>query len=492
MMAAVAGIFLAQEFGNLDRNALTLFIVAAFSAAIIGRLRNLPMTLVGGAVIGFSLSFQTEFLNFSQGNLIEVDPLRWQQMTNPGVIPGIILFLSLLFLPQARIEGRRAAKAVTARVPSLQRAAVGFTVLFAVMVFLAGPAVSLGLITGPDVLRVEFGVVIAFVMLSLVPLTGWAGQISFAQVTFAGVGAWAGFEFSNSGGNAFGLHLYPPGSPLSLVFAAVITVPIGLLMALPALRLQGLYLALASMAFALIAIVVFTFPEVYSTTGRKIEAISLFGQQLDRPFTLLGIDFPESAGFLIFATFLLCVVGFGVVALRRGRFGRRLVAMRDSPAACATLGVNLLATKLAVFGLSAAIAGLAGAVAAVHFGNVQTTNFDLLQGLDGTGLATLLLLVVGGVAVVSGAVFGSTLLVLFTKFLPIVWFAKVEPIQWWSKVGPGLSGVGIATNPEGVIPQVGHDVRARRAKAAASGAPPPPAVTAVPEQAPVAAPVGKA
>jgi branched-chain amino acid transport system permease protein len=222
------------------------------------------------------------------------------------------------------------------------------------------------------------------------------------------------------------------------------------------------------MAFALMAVVVFNFPEVFSNTGRKVEPISLFGQHLDKPFTLLGINFSESAGFLLFATFLFCLVGFGVVALRRGRFGRRLVAMRDSPAACATLGVNLLATKLAVFGLSAAIAGFAGAIAGVHFGNIQTTNFDLLMGLEGAGLAVLLLLVVGGVGVVSGAVFGSTVLLLFTKFLPIVWFANVKPVQWWSKVGPGLAGVGIASNPEGVIPQVGHDVREkRRVKAAA-------------------------
>ena len=69
---------------------------------------------------------------------------------------------------------------------------------------------------------------------SLVPLTGWAGQISFAQITFVGFGAWAGFEFSNSGGDAFGLHLYPAGSPLALIVAAIVAIPIGLLMALPA------------------------------------------------------------------------------------------------------------------------------------------------------------------------------------------------------------------------------------------------------------------
>lgn len=487
-MAAIAGIFLAQEFGNFDSQGLTLFIVEAFAAAIIGRLRSLPMTLVGGAVIGFALSFQREFLSF---------PQEWLSLGRQGVIPGIILFLSLLFLPQARIEGRRLAKAVTARVPDLKRAAIGFAVLLAVVVFLAITSGSANL------LRIEAGIVVAFIMLSLVPLTGWAGQISFAQITFVGFGAWAGFEFSRSGGNAFGLDLYPAGSPLALVFAALFAVPVGLLMALPALRLQGLYLALASMAFALFAVVIFDRPEVFSNTGRKIDAIDLFGQRLDKPFSVLGIDFGAGAGFLVFATFLFCIIGLGIVALRRGKFGRRLIAMRDSEAACATLGVNLLATKLAVFGLSAGIAGFAGAIAGVHFGNVQTTNFAMLEGIP-----YLLLLVVGGVGVVSGAIFGAAALQVFTVFLPTVWLpnVKVSIFGWvkfnlfqiWGRLAPGLAGIGIARQPEGVIPQVGHDLREKRRRKQAAGRPAPPptppaaaATSTVTDAAPSGAPAGR-
>lgn len=460
-MAAVAGIFLAQEFGNFDSQGLTLFIVEAFAAAIIGRLRSLPMTLVGGAVIGFSLSFQREFLSF---------PTRWLSLQKQGVIPGIILFLALLFLPQARIEGRKLARAITARVPSIKRSLVGFGILFVVVVFLAQAMSSANL------LRVELGVVVAFIMLSLVPLTGWAGQISLAQIAFVGFGAWAAFEFSSAGANAFGLSLYGAGNPVALIFGALVAVPFGLLMALPALRLQGLYLALASMAFALMAVVIFDFPEVFSNTGRKIEPFGLFGQRLDKPFEVLGIDFGAGAGFLIFATALFCIIGLGVVALRRGPFGRRLVAMRDSPAACATLGVNLLTTKLAVFGLSAAIAGFAGVIAGVHYGNVQSTNFAMLEGLP-----YLLLVVVGGVAVVSGAVFGSAVFQIFTVFLPNVWFpnvninifgwVKFNLFQLWGRLAPGLAGIGIARQPEGVIPQVGHDLRERRRKKGAGASP---------------------
>jgi len=457
-MAAVAGILLAQEFGNFDSQVLTLFIVEAFAAAIIGRLRSLPMTLVGGAVIGLSLSFQREFLAF---------PARWASLGRQGVIPGIILFVALLFLPQARIEGRKMARAVTARVPSMRTAAIGFAVFFAAI------AVLCAITSDSSLIHVEAGVVVAFIMLSLVPLTGWAGHISFAQVTFAGFGAWAGFEFSSAGGHVFGLDLYPAGSPLALIFATLIAIPIGLLMALPALRLQGLYLALASMAFALMAVVIFDFPEVFSNTGQKIVALKMFGYSFDQPFSFLGISFGQGAAFTMLAALLFGVVGMGVVALRRGTFGRRLIAMRDSEAACATLGVNLRSTKLAVFGLSAGIAGMGGALFGVHAGNVQTTSFSLLAGLDGAGLALLLLVVVGGVGVVSGAVFGASVLQIFTKFLPIVWFPNAKPIQWWSKLGPGLAGIGIARQPEGVIPQVGHDLRERRRVKAVAKAPSP-------------------
>jgi len=453
-MAAIAGILLAQSFGNFDSQVLTLFIIEAFAAAIIGRLRSLPMTLVGGAVIGLSVSFKEVFLSF---------PERWSSIGRQGVIPGIILFAALLFLPQARIEGRKLARAVTARVPSPKMAAIGFVAFFLFVTVVCAIA------SDSKMVYVEGGVVIAFIMLSLVPLTGWAGHISFAQVTFAGFGAWAGFEFSSAGGNAFGLDLYPVGSPLTLVMAVLVAVPIGLLMALPALRLSGLYLALASMAFALMAAVVFFLPEVYSNVGRKIDNFEMFGYAFHQPFSFLGITFSKGSAFTMFTALLFGVVGFGLVGLRRGKFGRRLIAMRDSEAACATLGVNLRMTKLAVFGLSAGIAGMGGALFGIHVGNVSAASFNLLSGLDNAGLALLLLMVVGGVGVASGAVFGGVALQIFTKFLPQAWLAPGQADKWitdivkgWSKIAPGLAGIGIARQPEGVIPQVGHDLREKR------------------------------
>ena len=113
-MAAIAGIFLAEELSNLSVETLTLFIVDAFAAAIIGRLKSLPLTYVGGMIIGLSIAFQQNFLTWSG---------RWSSAS--FAIPTIILFLALLFLPQARIEGRQITSKVTPRVPSMQRAAGG-------------------------------------------------------------------------------------------------------------------------------------------------------------------------------------------------------------------------------------------------------------------------------------------------------------------------------------------------------------------------------
>ncbi|MGH9031620.1 MAG: ABC transporter permease [Acidimicrobiia bacterium] len=456
-MAAIAGIFLAEEFGRLGTQELTLFIVEAFAAAIIGRLRSLPMTLVGGLIIGLALSFQRNFLD-----------LGTRFASARVAIPAIILFLALLFLPQARLEGRRLSSAITPRVPSLRRALFGFCVLFTVAVVVAA------LLDRTDLRRASLAIVTSMAMLSLVPLTGWAGQISFAQITFVGIGAWAYAEFSTAGGRLFHLELYDPGSPWGLVAAAATAVPVGLLMALPALRLQGLYLALASMAFALmVPFLFFNQPEVFGNSGREAPPVSLFGHEFGQRFEIFGIEFARDAGFLLLAVALFCIVGFAVVCLRRSSFGRRLIAMRDSPAACATLGVNLLATKLAVFGISAAIAGLAGALLAVQQGAAQRSNFEMLLGLP-----YLLLLVVGGVAVVSGALFGGIALQSFTWLLRAfpnvtinIGVGKFNLFATLNRgVGAGLAGIGIGRQPDGVIPQVGHDVREQRRKKEAARA----------------------
>src|SRR2546423_6357672 len=125
-MAAVAGIFLAEELATLDVQTLTLLILSAFAAAIIGRLKSLPLTFMGGLLIGLVFEFQQNFLSWTA---------RWT--TAPLAIPQIMLFLALLFLPQARIEGKKLIRQVAPRIPKIRIAALGMVILFAIVVFLS-------------------------------------------------------------------------------------------------------------------------------------------------------------------------------------------------------------------------------------------------------------------------------------------------------------------------------------------------------------------
>ncbi|HLM19365.1 MAG TPA: hypothetical protein VK549_16200, partial [Acidimicrobiia bacterium] len=224
--------------------------------------------------------------------------------------------------------------------------------------------------------------------------------------------------------------------------------------------------------------------EILGFDGKPIRSLRILGFDFSKPFTFLGIDFDQDVGTMLFIAAALGVVGVLVVWLHRSAFGRRLTALGDSPAACATLGVNPIVTKLGVFVISAAIAGFAGALLGVFQGTATVQDFEMLQGL-----AYLLLLVVGGVAVVSGAVLGGSLFTLFA-WLPTVlpsWAWLTTFGTWQQRLGPGLAGIGIGRQPSGIIPTVGEDLRAQNERkraereAVATGTPPgadspPPAV----------------
>jgi branched-chain amino acid transport system permease protein len=429
-MAAVAGIFLAEELATLDVQTLTLLILAAFAAAIIGRLKSLPLTFLGGLLIGLVFEFQQNFLSWTG---------RWT--TAPLAIPQVMLFLALLFLPQARIEGKKAIRQVAPRIPKLKTAALGMLILFVIVTFLGVIADRV------DVRTLTLTIITALIMVSLVPLTGWSKQISLAQITFVGAGAFAFLQWAPDLGTIGGLAI-----------AAAFAIPFGVAMAMPALRLQGLYLALASMAFAQMAeVLFFPQPEILGFDGKPIRSLQILGFDFSQPFHFLGIDFGQDVGTLLFCTGALGVVGVLVVWLHKSRFGRRLTALGDSPAACATVGINPITTKLIVFIIASAIAGFAGALLGVFQGTATVQDFQMLQGL-----AFLLLLVVGGVAVVSGAVLGGFFLSSFT------WISQQFPgntfLTWWSRLGPGLAGIGIGRQPSGIIPTVGEDLRAQNAR----------------------------
>jgi len=409
MLASIAGILIAPEL-QLSVLPLTLLVVDAYAAAMIGRLRNLPLTFAGALLIGLLQSYAVGYMPSS--GIWDSVPLQGMRLA----IPSILLFVTLLVLPQDKIRGavsqaRRVVRPTAGLARSLQGAVLLVLAVVVATRFLdAGDTVDLGT-----------GLALGLIMLSLVPLSGWGGQVSLCQMTFAGLGA---FAMARAGGG---------GSPLGLLAAAGLAGAVGALVALPALRLKGLYLALATMAFAAAMDDMF-FPTSTAFTFNGSVAIP-------RP-SIFGLHFTGQRAFVIFLAIVFAVVSVGLLALRRGPFGRVLSAMKDSEAACATLGLNLTLTKLVVFAVSAAIAGFAGALYGGMESVAGATQFEMLQSLP-----ILLLCVVGGVATCSGALCGGIVLGLG----PVLQSALPQ-VGSVTLLGTGLAGVTLGANPDGVMP----------------------------------------
>jgi branched-chain amino acid transport system permease protein len=358
MLAAIGGILLGQAQGIVDPSTLTLVVINSFAAAVVGRMRSLPWTFVGALALGL-------FDDYVRGYA----PSGWTWLSNADLaIPMIFLFIVLLILPQDRLRaiGRPIAAAAPRVVDFGQALAGSATVV--VLTILA--AVFL---TGTLLTTVSEGLVFALIALSLVLLTGYAGQVSLGQLTFVGIGSYAMGHFDGG------------GSWLGVLLAVVVAAAFGAIVALPTLRLRGLYLALATLALAQGAVTVFFIPEVDTKGGLLIGDLNFFGislQSVKDQTVIYGVIF--------------AIASLVVLSIRRGTFGRRLVGLSDSPAACATVGLDVKMTRLGVFAVSAGLAGLAGALYGGQF--VNSNDFLLF-----TSLELLLLLVIFGVRSVTGA-----------------------------------------------------------------------------------------
>jgi branched-chain amino acid transport system permease protein len=403
-LAALAGILLTPVIG-LSYFDLTLLVINAYAAAMLGRLTSLPLTFVGAMGLGVLQSFAVAYLP-SQGNLAG---LR-------AVVPALFLFVVIVLMPQAQLRIGQVKGIVSAPLPSL-RASVGWGIaLIALVAFLT---VSM---SDANLLLVGTAATYAMVMLSLVLLTGYGGHVSLAQFTFAGVGALAYAKLDEP--NLYGLFL-----------SAVIAAIVGALVALPVLRLTGLYLALSTLAFGvLMDKMVFQADYAFGYNG------TLHADRL----SVLGRSFDSTGGYvLVMATFFV-LMALVLLLLRRGPLGRVLIAMRDSPAACGTLGLDMRWFRVALFGLSAGMAGLAGGLFAGLRGTIGAADFQLFNSLP-----LLLLAVVCGVTSVTGAALGGVGLML----LPVLQSSRPELAGLVFAV-LGFGAVALGRDPNGLANQL--------------------------------------
>ena len=406
--ASIAGILLAPVL-QMDVLVLTLLVVNSYAAAMVGRLRSLPLTFVGALMLGLIEAYTIGYLQL-EGALIGLRP----------ALPTIFLFIVLIAYPEMRLRAGRLVGTTMPNVPGFRRSAFGAVLL----VVIAG-IVTYALSTA-DLIRAGQGLALGIIMLSLVLLTGYGGQVSLCQMTFAGVGAFAMAEWGGS------------GSILGILAAGALAALVGGIIALPSLRLQGLYLALSTMAFAVFMDYMF-----FSQTFAFGNLGALDVGRLDLP----GVSFDGERAYFVLLAIVFGLMGMLVLRIRRGRFGRVLAAMRDSPVACATLGLSLTRTKLAVFMIAAGMAGIGGAMFGGLNGSAGATDFLMLRSLP-----LLLLAVIGGITSVGGALLGA---ILFA--LPQL--SKNETLATLQFLWVGIAAVSIGRNPNGIAYVITERVR---------------------------------
>jgi branched-chain amino acid transport system permease protein len=431
MLAALAGILVAPSI-TMNHLLLTLLVVNGYAAAMLGRLRNLPLTFLGALLLGlaqaFLIGYGGDISIGSSFRLIQAAP----------VVPTVFLLVIVVLLKPKKVTVGRVAGAASPSVPGLRTSLISAAGLVVAALLLSTVLSEFWLF------NVSLAFVIGIVMLSLVLLSGFAGQISLMQMTFVGLGAVAA-------GRMIGT-----GSIWGILFAGLVTAVVGGIVALPVLRLQELYLALTTLAVALFGDWAFSQSWGFGSGGGTITVPRL---------RLPGVSFTSEQSQLVLCAAAFGIFGVLVLVIRRGKAGRRLAAMSDSPVAASMLGMNLVTTKTLVFAASAGMAGMAGALFTGLRVTVSANDFVFVQSLFVFLVASF-----GGITTVIGALFGGAFLALVPEL------QKHLPFESAQFIGIGLGAISLASNPHGFggsISDAGKAIRRAVAERRARSAPPP-------------------
>lgn len=384
VLAGVAGILITQVRGVLDISTLsTGFLVRGLAAALVGGLTSLPGAVVGGLFVGVSEAF-----------------LRWWTNDTPGV-PETLLFLMiigfLIFRPGGLFGQREETEDKVAFVPTLKdlparlrNTAAAKAVRFSSVLFV-GFAVLISLVTNSKTNGIFTEVAIyAMVGVSLTVLMGFTGQISLGHWGLAGVGAFSLANLFSRMGIPWLLSL-----PLVVLIGMVVSLIIGL----PALRIRGLYLAVATLAFNLAA-------EFYLFKSRLLGG-STAGIVVDRPkYGPLDLGAASNRPIFLFSLALLLLTMLVARNLSRTRTGRGFFALRENEKAAATLGVDLTRYKLLAFAVSGGIAALAGALYVTYLGFAESTTWTTSRSL-----ILISIIMIGGLGSLMGPILGALLVI---------------------------------------------------------------------------------
>ena len=244
--------------------------------------------------------------------------------------------------------------------------------------------------------QLTFILIYSIAGLGLMLLAGFTGLFSLGHAAFLGVGAYTQAVLTNAG--------LP--FPIALACAAGLSAAVGLVVGLPALRVKGIYLGIATLAFGFIVEEVFARWESVTggNAGIHIKAPEMFGWKLD-----------SGEAFYFLCLVIAIVSTLAILNLLRSPTGRAFVAIRDSEISAQSMGIHLARYKTLSFALSAALAGVAGALYAHKLQFISPEQFNILQSID-----LLLMIVVGGVGSVHGAFLGAIFLISMPQAISLV------------------------------------------------------------------------
>ena len=437
MVAGVAGIALASLVVASDPNLLLLLSIKGFAAAIVGGMVSFPIAVAAGFGIGLGEEWVRHYL-------VDIDRALFQGAPEVLTLGAVIVVLALR--PRWIFRGIRddedngvadrgqvdsvlaravdpveAYRSLRAALPPLTTGWAGVVKMGrrAVVVTLAAVAVLFPMLPLPGfwTLPVNLSLVYLLVLLSFVILVGWLGQVSLAQGAFVAVGG-AGAAIT---ANGLGLPF-----PFPILGGVLLSVPVSVLVGLPALRLRGLHLAVATLAFGLAAERAIV-PRFVGTSPMRLP------EALDS----------DTARYYLF---LVLTAGAMALAWRiaQTRVGRSFAAIRDSETVAAAYGIRPVRVKLTGFVVSGAIASLAGTSIAYQLGSVSTQYASVFFSIS-----WLINGVVAGIASIAGPIIGALLFGLY----PEVTKAEVQAtsISFWPQiVSSALLLLMMAVNPGGL------------------------------------------
>jgi branched-subunit amino acid ABC-type transport system permease component len=445
VVAAFSAIVVGPLQGSLTPIGLSALVIGALGAALLGGLRSIMVATVAGLALGSVQSLiqfwssKDWFPEFLRAGAKDVIPL---------LVIVIVLFVRGKSLPlRGTLEEKRLP--LSPRPVRVWQHAVVWSAVVIALAYLFEDSGSRTVFA----LALTTSLVASIIMLSMVVITGYVGQISLAQMSLAGVAAFFMARMM-ANGSTTSTNPFPvsgPGLPwpIAAVLGVIAAVVVGVVLGLPAVRIRGVQLAVVTLAFAVSLQTLYlenqSLTDLSAGAGASVRPATFFGINLSSTGDKGQLDRPT---FAIFVLVVLVVCAVGVANMRRNGSGRRFLAVRANERAAAAAGINVSRTKLLAFAVAAGIAGIGGVMLGFKQNDVSSANF-----IYGASITYLAFAYLGGITSINGAIIGGLLAPAGMIVVVSNYFFADAQIQNYTPVIGGASLILTAIiHPAGIAP----------------------------------------